>query len=329
MDNMELFSNKFYFDMEHKKKFMVYNDYKLINGEYTLKQVNKELNIGEQLCDFLNTDFESKESIKTFIKKYGATLLASVKRFSKDKCVLSKQQYEKLLDAIYNDYRYELKEFYEDLVTDIHYIYNMNNLDELEDFTPYQRYFAMVNSDRFSKTVKHFENTKNKISFLALEWINKYNFYAREDVTLKLAKKDIVNAPFFYECVDIIQALIIELSILAHNNIEIKRCKNCSKYFVPENRSDEIFCNNVFENNKTCREIGYFKVKQKAIHENEVLRMYRNVYQKLLLRVRRNPDNVQYARDFDDFREKNSRQRELLEKKKMTEDEYLEWLRKQ
>ena len=124
-------------------------------------------------------------------------------------------------------------------------------------------------------------------------------------------------------------SLNIELSVLVSNNIEIKNCKNCGKYFVPENRSDEIFCNNVYENNKTCREIGYFKVKQKAIHENEVMRMYRNVYQKLLLRVRRNPDNMDYARDFEAFKEQNIRKRELLEKEKMTEDEYLEWLKKQ
>lgn len=329
MKNLGLFSNKFYFDLKDKKKFIAYNDYKLNNNEYNLRLVNKELNMGEQLCDFLNTDFDSKESLKAFIKKYGATLFLNIKKPVNAEATMTKKQYDTLLEEIHTDYCYDLKDFYEDLVRDVQYIYNMNGLAELEGLTPYQRYFAMVNSDRFSKVIKHYDNAKNKISFYALEWINKYNFYAREDVTLKLAKKDIVDAPFFYECEDIIQALIIELSVLVSNNIEIKNCKNCGKYFVPENRSDEIFCNNVYENNKTCREIGYFKVKQKAIHENEVMRMYRNVYQKLLLRVRRNPDNVQYARDFEAFKEQNIRKKELLEKCKITEDEYLEWLKKQ
>ena len=329
MDILGLFYNKFYFDLEHKKKFIVYDDYKLYKSNYELRALNKELNIGEQLCDFINTDFTSKDSIKTFIKKYGITLFLNIKKAPKSKEPISKDNYEKLLEKIYSDYCYNLKEFSENLVTDIQYIYNMNNLIELEELTPYQRYFALLNSDRFSKAMKYYSSEKVRISFSAFEWINKYDFYAREDVTLKLAKKNIVNAPFFYECDSIIPALIMELSILAHNNIEIKKCKNCGKYFVPENRSDEIFCNNIYENNKTCKEIGHFKVKQKEIQDNELLRQYRNVYQKLLLRTRRNPANIQYARDFEDFKDSNINWRESINKGKNTEDEYLEWLKKQ
>lgn len=329
MDILGLFHNKFYFDLEHKKKFIVYDDYKLYKSNYELRALNKELNIGEQLCDFINTDFTSKDSIKTFIKKYGITLFLNIKKAPKSKEPISKNSYEKLLKNIYSDYYYDLKEFSEDLVTDIQYIYNMNNLIELEELTPYQRYFALLNSDRFSKAMKHYRSEKVKINFSAFEWINKYNSYSREDVTLKLAKKNIVNAPFFYECDSIISALIIELSILAHNNIEIKKCKNCGKYFVPENRSDEIFCNNIYENNKTCKEIGHFKVKQKEIQDNELLRQYRNVYQKLLLRTRRNPSNIQYARDFEDFKDANINWRESIRNGKNTENEYLKWLKKQ
>ena len=329
MSNLKLFNNKFYFDLEHKKKCMVYDDYKLNNNEYELKSVNKELNIGEQLCDFINTDYFVKNEIKTFIKKYGVTLFLNIKRPLKVNESISKDKYNQILEDIYSNYCYELNEFKEDLITDIQYIYNMNELMELQEYTPYQRFFTLLNSDRFSKALKHYNSEKIKINFSAFEWINKYNFYAREDVTLKVAKKNIVNTPFFYECDDIMQALIIEVSILAYNNIEIKKCKNCGKYFVPENRSDELFCNNIYENNKTCKEIGYFKVIQKEIHDNELLRQYRNVYQKLLLRTRRNPENIDYKRDFDIFRDENSKYRELIEKKKMTENEYLEWLKKQ
>ena len=121
----------------------------------------------------------------------------------------------------------------------------------------------------------------------------------------------------------------MELPILAHNNIEIKKCKNCGKYFVSENRSDEIFCNNIYENNKTRKEIGHFKVKQKEIQDNVLLRQYRNVYQKLLLRTRRNPSNIQYARDFEDFKDANINWRESIRNGKNTENEYLKWLKKQ
>ena len=112
-------------------------------------------------------------------------------------------------------------------------------------------------------------------------------------------------------------------------NIEIKKCRNCGKFFVPDNRSDEIYCSNIYENGKTCKEIGHFKVQQKLIQENDDLRIYRNVYQKLLLRTRRNPTNTKYAREFEFFKDDNNKWRENISKGISTEKEYIEWLKKQ
>ncbi len=127
----------------------------------------------------------------------------------------------------------------------------------------------------------------------------------------------------------IIQALLIELLEIAKLNIEIKKCRNCGKFFVPDNRSDEIYCSNIYENGKTCKEIGHFKVQQKLIQENDDLRIYRNVYQKLLLRTRRNPSNTKYAREFEFFKDDNNKWRENISKGKCTEKEYVDWLKKQ
>lgn len=325
---MEYFDNKFYFDVNRKKKYIVYNDYKCYKQVYNLRQVNKELNLGEQLCDYMNTDFHSEDSFNAFIKKYSITFFFNEYRTGFKEIELTKEELNDNIKQVFAYIDGSFNRFHDGLVSDVLYIYNMSGLVELEELTPYQRFFAMVNSDRFSQAVKFFDKEKTKINFKATEWISGFNFYAREDVTQEIAKKDIVNTPFFYECKDITQALIIELSILAHNNIEIKKCKNCGKFFVPSSRSDELFCDNIFENNKTCKEIGYFKVKQKAIHENEVLRMYRNVYQKLLLRVRRNPDNMDYARDFEFFKDDNIQMRNALERNEITEEKYLEWLKK-
>lgn len=62
---------------------------------------------------------------------------------------------------------------------------------------------------------------------------------------------------------------------------------------------------------------------------NDDLRIYRNVYQKLLLRTRRNPNDDQYERDFNEFKKKNIELKEKVEKGEMTQSEYMEWLEKQ
>ena len=37
----------------------------------------------------------------------------------------------------------------------------------------------------------------------------------------------------------------------------IKQCSNCSRFFIPDKRSDEIYCNRIYRNGKTCKELGY------------------------------------------------------------------------
>ena len=53
-------SNKFYFDESNKKKIIIYNVYKKYQDTYSSHIKKSEFNIGEQLCDFINTDFKNE-----------------------------------------------------------------------------------------------------------------------------------------------------------------------------------------------------------------------------------------------------------------------------
>lgn len=94
---------------------------------------------------------------------------------------------------------------------------------------------------------------------------------------------------------------------------------------MPDNRSDEIYCSNIYENSKTCKEVGHFRTQQKLMQLNDDLRIYRNVYQKLLLRTRRDPDNTQYGEEFEQFKQKNIELKEKINNGEMTQKEYMEW----
>ena len=243
---------------------------------------------------------------------------------------VSTEEYENSLDILINDHKYVFSLFRQDLMLDIEYIFNMNNLEEIKDLTPLQRFQVMTNSDVSSKSLKKIDNDKVRINLSAFEILRDYsNYPMRQNETQRIVSKANVSSSYFIECTDIIQALLIELLEIAKLNIEIKKCRNCGKFFVPDNRSDEIYCSNIYENGKTCKEIGHFKVQQKLIQENDDLRIYRNVYQKLLLRTRRNPSNTKYAREFEFFKDDNNKWRENISKGKCTEKEYVDWLKKQ
>lgn len=322
--------NKFYFDESNKKKIIIYQIYKKYQNTYTSHIKKEEYNIGEQLCDFLNTDFETPDSFKTLIKKYGINFFLNLTDIRYSDYPVSSDEYEKSQDTVINDNKYIFSLFRQDLILDIEYIFNMNNLEEIKDLTPLQRFQVMTNSDFRSKSLEKIDNNKVKINLSAFEILRDCsNYPMRQDETQRIVSKANINSSYFIECTDIIQTLLIELLEIAKLNIEIKKCRNCGKFFVPDNRSDEIYCSNIYENGKTCKEIGHFKVQQKLIQENDDLRIYRNVYQKLLLRTRRNPSNTKYAREFEIFKDDNNKWKENISKGVSTEKEYIEWLKKQ
>ena len=65
------------------------------------------------------------------------------------------------------------------------------------------------------------------------------------------------------------------------------------------------------------------------IQENDDLRIYRNVYQKLLLRTRRNPNNTQYEEEFIAFKKNNTKLKEQINNGEISQEEYVNWLNEQ
>ena len=53
-------------------------------------------------------------------------------------------------------------------------------------------------------------------------------------------------------------------------DIIIKKHKNCDKYFILGNRISSIYCNRIFENNKTYREICAINADNEKIKTDEV-----------------------------------------------------------
>lgn len=53
-----------------------------------------------------------------------------------------------------------------------------------------------------------------------------------------------------------------------------RNCENCGKPFIPSVRSDEIYCNRIFKNDRTCKQVGY----ENKINSDEVMKSYRNAY---------------------------------------------------
>lgn len=124
--------------------------------------------------------------------------------------------------------------------------------------------------------------------------------------------------------------LLLELSKICENKIKIKKCQNCGKYFIPESRSDEIYCNNISpqDNERTCKEYGSRKLWYDRLKNDEAARLARNIYSAKQMLVRRNPDIREYKEMFELFKTEKKRWEEMVKAGEKTREDYIAWLNK-
>mgnify|MGYP006910798043 CR=1 FL=1 len=333
MERFELrLKNQFFINKFNKYKFMAYQDLRFNQKHKSYEFYNKydKIKLGVQLCDFLNTDFSDLASIKEFINTYGITTIAHLSDM-KIYQYYSEKEYNEMVDDVINHLKNKLELYKNAFISDITYIYNLNDLEELNDLTPIQRLHILRDSKKKSEIRKLYDSNNLKLT------LNNFGDFTEFSITIENDAQEIaknVNTDYLntycFESNDIIQTFIIELfEITEIESTAIKKCKNCGKFFVPDNRVDELYCSNIYENDKTCKEVGPFRTKQKLMQENDDLRIYRNVYQKLLLRTRRNPNNTQYEEEFIAFKKNNTKLKEQINNGEISQEEYVNWLNEQ
>ena len=290
----------------------------MLNGE---KKINI---IGTLLCDFLNCDFSDLDSIHKFVRKYSPVLLSGISNVD-----IPIDCTEKSLDELLIKMGKQIIDFKQKFMEDVNYIYHFDK-EDMSDMTPIQRFYVLMNTTHSKIILRVFNGDKislkteqNIISMLRSRSISE-----EEVIETARSDKNIQIIPCRFASDDLTQILILELRELVYmDNVTIKKCQNCGKYFVPEKRADELYCNNEYEDTgRTCKDIGFFKYKQKVVKNDEVARLYRNTYQQKLLRVRRNPDNEEYKEDFELFRNEYKKIKHKVASGEMSRDEFKEWI---
>ena len=228
------------------------------------------MKLGTGLCDFLNTDFSNIDSIKEFIGKYGITTIASLSGI-KINDYYSVEEYNAMVNEVINSVKDKLEGYKNSFIEDITYIYNINDLEELNNLLPIQRLHILRDSKKESQVKKLYDSNNLKLSLNNFGNFGEFSMTAEEDAQeiAKNVKADYLNT-YCFESNDVIQSFIIDLFEMTEiESTAIKKCKNCGKFFVPDNRVDELYCNSIYENNKTCKEVGPFRTKQKLMQEND------------------------------------------------------------
>jgi hypothetical protein len=240
---------------------------------------------------FNDSVYEIKKIIKGFTKinpiymEYLAELEFYLKQIETINAISLLDFLLKVEGDISNDKKLALR--YKTAIDHCLYKEGINN-----DLTPKIRFLIYMNSDYITdriefKKLSYIDNIKKvkkkKTKLTGVEWNdNDYSFYQVYVTNLE-------------------ETLYLEFRYLLINEVTLKKCQNCEKYFVSTARSKNLlYCNRkISGSNKTCEDVGSMNVYQKKAQDDPILAIWRK------------------AKDRNRKREENE---------KITPDEYKNWV---
>lgn len=285
---------------------------------------------GMFLLRFLNANLETYESAyETFFFAYGFEILKDI---NEDYNFELKGKYEndavylKKMQEIYKELQYKIQEVQEEMKSFVNYVYNLDNLESLNEYTPSQRFAVYL--------IKHKGQayTYNKNDNIIQDNYSNKNLELSH-LNDKQLLDNFKNNKMLISMIDTHQSndlsaicyAVLEELVKTTNN-PIKKCQNCGMYFIPSSRLDEIYCDYPKEKGKTCREQGAVQAYNERLRQNKALAEYRRLYQLKSMAVGRNKDNKQMKKDFDKWKKDAKDRVNKLKHGIFTEDEVYEWL---
>ena len=117
------------------------------------------------------------------------------------------------------------------------------------------------------------------------------------------------------------------LSQVVTNNLKIRVCQNCGKYFIP-NKAKEIYCDYMNDDGYRCRNVAPGQTYKKNLENNKALLEYRRTYNQKFNVVSRakEEDKNKLREEFDKWKKLAQSKVKEYKQGKITEDELFKWI---
>ena len=291
--------------------------------EYITRIFEQPIQIGEVLLDFIQRDL--KENSYMIFRFYGfQTLLSKEERNNLLATDINNSDNMKIkMEQLYVKYMGEFKDYKKQIIDIIEFCL-FNEDTKMKNLTPLERLVIFTSTKDIKEyTILKYNNFKQSIR------LNKDMSRMKEEQiinTLQDKDNNRYGIQEIYEIDNFYNLLFLELYFILLERTYLKKCKNCGKYFLTTN-SAVIYCNNVYEANKTCREIGASKVFSKNLEKDEAYSLYRKVYKKkqALAKMKGGSFEIEYNM----FKYKGKDKKNAYKLKEITKKEFMDWLKKQ
>lgn len=205
---------------------------------------------------------------------------------------------------------------------------DFNGLDAIQRLSLYNMRDASLKNEIFNINLKQdMVLTNNKESISLKEFYEKELKSKDKPITygtimgnLKDYKVSFIQK---YELKDIIDLLNVSLYQIIINKIVILKCKNCHKFFIPKSKENEKYCDNIYNNNKTCKQLAY-EIKLK---NSEIDKIYRTAYKTQNARKQRYSVVKGIEKDFENWAKTAKEQLQLVKDGKLSKEEFKDWIK--
>ena len=333
-------------------EYLFENDIHDIEERYVQESHSFRNPLGNFLFDFLNANSIDKIFIKKLLFKYGIAALTDPvgKSFSEDfNLFYEDPRASKNDDSIDIDYfQSKMSAGIKDIMDSyivlqkalrdvINFSYNINEEKYLNGLTPTQRYYIYVHSykeDSYMDLFKYLTDVSFSQEFDFSEYdksIKESNFNSPESLSKYIKNECKKNKNFqiknyMYSFSSLLSAYYFCVLYFVENNIPIKTCKNCGRYFIPENRVSSVYCNRIFENNKTCKEVGANNAYKEKLKKDEINLLYRKTLSAKKMLANRNPDIPMYLEKYEAWKSEANKYKQDIKSGKKTQEQFKQWL---
>lgn len=126
----------------------------------------------------------------------------------------------------------------------------------------------------------------------------------------------------------LVQVAVVSFDELARRKKILRKCANCGHYFVPENRSDTLYCDRVSpqEPAMDCKTYASQRLWYQKQKLDELAVLSRNVLSAKGMLASRNPDIPAYRQSYDYFRKERLKWKAGYETGEISAEDYRSWL---
>lgn len=286
--------------------------------------------IGSILINFLNADFTDYETAyDTFFNIYGYELVKEYVpyNYTQNGEYIDDVKFREIIKDIFDAGSYRFIEWQDNFRKCVDFVYNLNGNEELKDEeNKLAKFIAYTIRD------KELYTYSKDIEIIKDNYIKIHNKYQNE--TLKKLIDEIHNKNQELELHNIYTSekltsicfAVLDL-IARHDNLQIKTCMNCGRYFIPSYRQSEVYCDlpNV-DLSPTCREKGASEQWKKNLESNKVYGLYRRTYRQKFMMAQRNKEDKMLQSEFNQWKKEAKDKMNMFKKEKINEDEVYKWL---